>query len=157
MVPGVAGSVVVGRGVGCPVMETIWKPVGAARRGRLPGAARRRCYSVLLPELEGSLGGNRGVERGSVLPRPGERQERAKDEELAEMLPSGKQQKFKNRVRWAATYLKNAGALERTNLGVEGSRRAAGISYRTTQCRRGDRRRSRGRLESRTLRHAPGS
>lgn len=40
------------------------------------------------------------------------------DEELAEMLPSGRQQKFKNRVRWAATYLKNAGALERTERGV---------------------------------------
>ena len=34
------------------------------------------------------------------------------------MLPSGRQQKFKNRVRWAATYLKNAGALERTERGV---------------------------------------
>jgi restriction system protein len=40
------------------------------------------------------------------------------DAELAEMLPSGRQQKFKNRVRWAATYLKNAGALERTARGV---------------------------------------
>ena len=41
-----------------------------------------------------------------------------KPDELAEMLPSGKQQKFKNRVRWSATYLKNAGALERPERGV---------------------------------------
>ncbi len=34
------------------------------------------------------------------------------------MLPSGKHQKFKNRVRWAATYLKNAGAIDRTERGV---------------------------------------
>jgi restriction system protein len=34
------------------------------------------------------------------------------------MLPSGKQQKFKNRVRWAATYLKNAGALDRAERGI---------------------------------------
>lgn len=40
------------------------------------------------------------------------------NEELAEMLPSGRQQKFKNRVRWAGTYLKYAGALERTERGV---------------------------------------
>lgn len=39
-------------------------------------------------------------------------------DERAEMLPSGKQQKFKNRVRWAATHLKNAGAIDRTERGV---------------------------------------
>jgi restriction system protein len=39
-------------------------------------------------------------------------------DELAELLPSGKQQKFKNRVRWSATYLKNAGALERLERGL---------------------------------------
>lgn len=34
------------------------------------------------------------------------------DEELAEMLPSGRQTVFKNRVGWAKTYLKKAGLID---------------------------------------------
>ena len=34
------------------------------------------------------------------------------EEDLAEMLPSGRQTVFKNRVAWAKTYLKKAGLLE---------------------------------------------
>jgi restriction system protein len=39
------------------------------------------------------------------------------DEERSEMLPSGFQAKFTNRVAWAATHLQKAGALERTGRG----------------------------------------
>lgn len=38
-------------------------------------------------------------------------------EEREELLPSGKQQKFDNRVHWAKTYLKQAGLLEITRRG----------------------------------------
>lgn len=38
--------------------------------------------------------------------------------ELAEMLPSGKQAKFVNRLAWAKSYLKQAGLLETTARGV---------------------------------------
>ena len=34
------------------------------------------------------------------------------EEDLAEMLPSGRQTVFKNRVAWAKTYLKKAGLLD---------------------------------------------
>jgi restriction system protein len=36
---------------------------------------------------------------------------RLTDEERKELLPSGRQSKFDNRVRWAATYLKKASSL----------------------------------------------
>jgi restriction system protein len=39
------------------------------------------------------------------------------EEELTEVLPSGKQSKFKNRVGWARTYLKKAGLLQTINRG----------------------------------------
>lgn len=39
-------------------------------------------------------------------------------DELKEMLPSGRQTKFVNRVSWAAVYLKKAGLLERVRRGV---------------------------------------
>jgi len=39
------------------------------------------------------------------------------DEDLAEMLPSGLQGTFANRVGWAATYMKKAGLLEATRRG----------------------------------------
>ena len=42
---------------------------------------------------------------------------RLTDEELQELLPSGKQATFVNRVGWAATYLKKAGLLESTKRG----------------------------------------
>lgn len=38
--------------------------------------------------------------------------------ELSELLPSGKQPKFRNRVGWARTYLKKAGLLEQPARGV---------------------------------------
>ena len=40
------------------------------------------------------------------------------DDDRAEMLPSGRQAKFDNRVGWAATYLGQAGLLERPSRGV---------------------------------------
>ncbi len=39
------------------------------------------------------------------------------DEDLSEMLPSGTQATFVNRVGWAATYMKKAGLLESTRRG----------------------------------------
>jgi len=39
------------------------------------------------------------------------------EEELAELLPSGRQEVFVNRVGWATTYLKKAGLLESTRRG----------------------------------------
>lgn len=39
------------------------------------------------------------------------------EEEISELLPSGRQTKFDNRVRWAKTYLKQAGLLEYTRRG----------------------------------------
>ncbi len=39
------------------------------------------------------------------------------DEDRKELLPSGKQAKFDNRVGWARTYLKKAGLLESTGRG----------------------------------------
>jgi len=39
------------------------------------------------------------------------------DDELSELLPSGKQTVFSNRVHWAKTYLKQAGLLEPTRRG----------------------------------------
>lgn len=38
-------------------------------------------------------------------------------EEVSEMLPSGKQTRFSNRVNWAKSYLKNAGLVEATRRG----------------------------------------
>lgn len=40
------------------------------------------------------------------------------DAELAELLPSGKQARFVNRVAWAKSYLKQAGMLETTSRGI---------------------------------------
>ncbi len=40
------------------------------------------------------------------------------DEERAELLPSGQQRTFDNRVNWAISYLKQAGILERTRRSV---------------------------------------
>ena len=40
------------------------------------------------------------------------------DEELATLLPSGRQAVFNNRVAWAKTYLMQAGLLEATTRGV---------------------------------------
>jgi restriction system protein len=39
------------------------------------------------------------------------------EEDLKEMLPSGTQSTFVNRVGWAATYMKKAGLLEPTRRG----------------------------------------
>lgn len=40
------------------------------------------------------------------------------ESELAELLPSGKQGKFVNRIAWAKSYLKQAGLLETTTRGI---------------------------------------
>lgn len=44
--------------------------------------------------------------------------ERLTDHDLREMLPSGRQAVFTNRVAWAISYLRRAGLLERTQRGV---------------------------------------
>ncbi|WP_422029456.1 winged helix-turn-helix domain-containing protein [Roseovarius sp.] len=46
-----------------------------------------------------------------------ERKLRLSDEEKSEMLPSGKQTRFANRVHWARSYLKQAGLLRNTRRG----------------------------------------
>ncbi len=46
-----------------------------------------------------------------------ERSFRLNDDEKAELLPSGKQTKFANRVHWARSYLKQAGLLRNTRRG----------------------------------------
>lgn len=40
------------------------------------------------------------------------------DEERREMLPSGQQEVFDNRIGWARTYMKKAGLIEATKRGV---------------------------------------
>jgi restriction system protein len=46
------------------------------------------------------------------------RQFRLSEEELAQLLPSGKQQTFANRIAWAKSHLKGAGLLESPKRGV---------------------------------------
>jgi restriction system protein len=60
-----------------------------------------------------------GAEHGRHDAMPVLAQEFALTEtELAELLPSGKQGKFVNRLAWAKSYLKQAGLLETTSRGV---------------------------------------
>ncbi len=66
MVAWVAGLQVAGSGIGCPVMETIWK------RGVVDWSTRAVELARLLPELEGPVGGGVGVERGAFFPGSGE-------------------------------------------------------------------------------------
>jgi len=47
------------------------------------------------------------------------------DEDRGDLIPSGKQSRLENRVRWAYTYMNRAGLLERTTEGNSGFRSAA--------------------------------
>src|SRR5260370_42432326 len=53
---------------------------------------------------------------GGAVERVGE-QSGLRAEERAELLPSGKQSLFSNRVHWAKTYLSKAGLIENTRRG----------------------------------------
>ncbi len=72
-------------------------------------------YQALMrPVLEAAEAGE--VRVGAVIEMIGDRLGLTADE-LAEMLPSGRQAIFANRVHWAKSYLKQAGLLEYTRRG----------------------------------------
>jgi restriction endonuclease Mrr len=67
--------------------------------------------SLMLPVLSASLDGE--IRIGDLVERLAEKLALT-PEERAELLPSGKQTPFSNRVHWAKTYLSKAGLLEST-------------------------------------------
>ena len=67
--------------------------------------------SLMLPVLVQSASGE--VRIGDVVDRLAD-QLKLSDFDLAELIPSGKQTTFSNRVHWAKTYLKQAGLVEPT-------------------------------------------
>ncbi len=70
--------------------------------------------SLTLPVLSASLEGE--IRIGDLVERLAEKLVLT-PEERAELLPSGKQTVFSNRVHWAKTYLSKAGLLESTRRG----------------------------------------
>ena len=68
----------------------------------------------MLPVLLASLDGENRI--GDVVERPTEKLGLT-PEQRAELLPSGKQALFANRVHWAKTYLGKAGLIESTRRG----------------------------------------
>jgi restriction system protein len=70
--------------------------------------------SLMLPVLSASLDGE--IRFGDLVERLAEKLALT-PEERAELLPSGKQTIFNNRVHWAKTYLSKAGLLESTRRG----------------------------------------
>ena len=70
--------------------------------------------SLMLPVLRASATGE--VRISDVVDKPAT-QLGLTPEERAELLPSGKQTMFGNRVHWAKTYLGKAGLLESTRRG----------------------------------------
>ncbi len=70
--------------------------------------------SLMLPVLSASLDGE--IRIGELVEKLAEKRALAPDER-AELLPSGKQTLFSNRVHWAKTYLSKAGLLESTRRG----------------------------------------
>ncbi|MGQ0446019.1 MAG: restriction endonuclease [Beijerinckiaceae bacterium] len=70
--------------------------------------------SLMLPVLSASLGGE--IRIGELVEKLAEKLGLTL-EERAELLPSGKQTIFSNRVHWAKTYLTKAGLLEGTRRG----------------------------------------
>jgi restriction system protein len=70
--------------------------------------------SLMLPVLSASLDGE--IRIGDVVERLAEKLGLT-PEERSELLPSGKQTVFANRVHWAKTYLSKAGLIERTRWG----------------------------------------
>ncbi len=67
--------------------------------------------SLMLPVLVQSSSGE--VRIGDVVDRLAE-ELKLSDDDLAELIPSGKQSTFSNRVHWAKSYLKQAGLVEAT-------------------------------------------
>jgi restriction system protein len=67
--------------------------------------------SLMLPVLKAAAGGE--IRIGDVVEKLGNDLGLSADD-LSEMLPSGKQSTFANRVHWAKTYLKQAGLVEPT-------------------------------------------
>jgi restriction system protein len=67
--------------------------------------------SLMLPVLEQSASGE--VRIGEVVDRLAKDLNLSEDD-LAELIPSGKQTTFSNRVHWAKSYLKQAGLVEAT-------------------------------------------
>ena len=72
--------------------------------------------SLMLPALE-ALAGGREAPLSEVRERIAA-VERLSIDDLWEMLPSGRQSVFVNRVSWALTYLGRAGLTERVRRGV---------------------------------------
>jgi restriction system protein len=70
--------------------------------------------SLMLPVLSASLDGE--IRIGDLVERLAEKLALT-PKERAELLPSGKQTPFSNRVHWAKTYLSKAGLLESTRRG----------------------------------------
>ena len=70
--------------------------------------------SLMLPVLSASIEGE--IRIGDLVERLAEKLALTL-EERAELLPSGKQTLFSNRVHWAKTYLSKAGLLESTRRG----------------------------------------
>lgn len=76
--------------------------------------------SLMLPLLKATANGN--ISASELRKRVAE-SEKLSEEDLAEMLPSGKQTTFANRTAWANVHLQRAGLIEKTGHGV----------YRATQ------------------------
>lgn len=72
--------------------------------------------SVMLPLLEYASKSNGEISTGGAVDELAVSLSLT-DEDLKQMLPSGIQQTFVNRVGWAATYMKKAGLLEATRRG----------------------------------------
>jgi restriction system protein len=71
---------------------------------------------IMLPLLEFAEKQKAEISRGDAVEALGSRLGLT-DDDLKEMLPSGVQRTFVNRVAWAATYMKKAGLLEATRRG----------------------------------------
>lgn len=72
--------------------------------------------SVMLPLLKLAESRNEEISTGEAVEALAS-QLNLKDEDIKQMLPSGIQPTFVNRVGWAATYMKKAGLLEPTRRG----------------------------------------
>src|SRR5262245_29407010 len=70
--------------------------------------------TLMLPVVQSAAGGEMGI--GDAIERLA-KEFRLTDAERAELLPSGKQTIFRNRVHWAKTYLIKAGLLHATRRG----------------------------------------
>src|SRR6266481_4554230 len=71
--------------------------------------------SLMLPLLTATVN---GAISASDLRKQVAASEKLSEEDLAEMLPSGKQTTFANRTAWANVHLQRAGLIEKTGHGV---------------------------------------